>query len=161
MAPRKVVPADMIVLEEPLEAQPPPGVVLEEPAQLQEASDAEMALLIAAAQIANAAPEVDTEEDVPDATLAAPPVLALPTVGDYVSFVLDRDIIQTMEKDGVPVNTLCLGDVAPAVVIKINESGSVNLRVFVDAEALPLVRNVSQMFRPAEVTLDHTRSFFQ
>ena len=58
------------------------------------------------------------------------------------------------------VNSLAMGDCAQALVIKSHADASADLRVFVDAEALPLRRGVKQILKPSEITLDHVNFFY-
>ena len=158
MPPRKKVE----IVEEPLEAQPPAGIVLEEPVLGGDSSDAEMQRLVAAAEkiaLENELAALVDEEDVP------PPVEVAPKVGQvkpgsFVVFVLDRNIIEDLRLSGVGVNSLAMGDCAQALVIKSHADASADLRVFVDAEALPLRRGVKQILEPTEITLDHVNYFY-
>ena len=150
MPPRKKVED----VEEPLEAQPPAGIILEEPAFVGEASDEEMRRLMEAAHRI-VEDEVDSEEDIP----VAPPVGAKTGPvrrGSFVTYVLGRDL----RAKGVGVNALAMGDTAPAIVIAGHADGSADLRVFVDAEDLPLRRGVKQIVDPKDVTLDHVNFFY-
>ena len=158
MPPRKKVE----IVEEPLEAQPPAGVVLEEPVLKGEASDLEMQRLVAAAEkiaLENELAELDDEEDVPPAVEVASKVVQVKP-GSFVVFVLDRNIIEDLRLSGVGVNSLAMGDCAQALVIKSYADASADLRVFVDAEALPLRRGVKQILKPSEITLDHVNFFY-
>ena len=113
MPPRKKVE----VVEEPAEAQPPPGVILDEPSSVGEASDSEMQRLVEAARKAALDDTPNFEEDVEiEAPVVAPSVSV--TVGSFVNFVLDRNIIDDLRSKGVGVNALAMGDVAPALVIR-------------------------------------------
>lgn len=154
MPPRKKVE----IVEEPLEAQPPAGIILEEPAFVGEASDEEMRRLMEAAHRI-VEDEVDSEEDIP----VAPPVGAKTGPvqrGSFVTYVLGRDLIDDLRAKGVGVNALAMGDTAPAIVIAGHADGSADLRVFVDAEDLPLRRGVKQIVDPKDVTLDHVNFFY-
>lgn len=154
MPPKKVE-----IVEEPLEAQPPAGIVLEEPILAGESSDAEMQRLLAAAQKLALENELAGEEDVPPPVeVVAPPVPVKP--GSIVVFVLDREIIEDLKLSGVSVNTLTMGDPAQALVTKVHEDGSADLRVFVDTDAVPVRRGVKQIPQPAELTLDHVNFFY-
>lgn len=154
MPPRKKVEE----VEEPLEAQPPAGIVLEEPSFVGEASDEEMRRLMEAAHRV-VEDELDIEEDIPVASAVAPKTGAVER-GSFVTYVLGRDIIEDLRAKGVGVNALAMGDVAPAIVIAGHEDGSADLRVFVDAEDLPLRRGVKQIVDPKGVTLDHVNFFY-
>lgn len=155
MPPRKKVE----VVEEPLEAQPPAGIVLEDPVFVGEASDSEMQRLVEAARKAAEEDEVDAFEDVEvEAPVVAPSVSV--RRGCFVTYVLDRNIIEDLKIKGVSVNSLALGDTAPALVIRCHDDGSADLRVFVDAEDVPVRRGVKQIPFPAEVTLDHVNYFY-
>jgi hypothetical protein len=149
MPPKKIVEVD-----EPVEAQPPVGVVLEEPV-LTEASDEEMAALRAAA----ASVVSIVEGDVSVETVVAPSNRSV-KFGDFVSFVLDRDTIQRMESQKIPVGTLCIADVVLGLVISENNNDGVTLRLFVDNDAVPVVRGVKGFQRPTEVTRDHCGMYF-
>lgn len=147
----------VVEVEEPVEAQPPPGVVLEEPGVTAEASDEEMAALRAAA----AATVV--VEDVPVVVSVETPVGASSVsvkFGDFVSFVLDREVLDRIRASGVPCGTLAPGDVSVALVIAEDVGDGVTLRLFVDAETVPVVRRVFGIPRPSEVTPDHAGKFF-
>jgi hypothetical protein len=158
MPPRKKVE----IVEEPLEAQPPAGIVLEEPVLGGDSSDAEMQRLVAAAEqiaLENELAALDDEEDVsPPVEVASKVVQVKP--GSFVVFVLDRNIIEDLRLSGVGHNTLAMGDPAQALVIKSYADGSADLRIFVDAEAVPLRRGVRQIPKPSEVTLDHVNYFY-
>lgn len=153
MPPRK---KDVFV-EEPLEAQPPAGVVLEEPVFVGEATDAEMRRLMEAAH--KVVDEVDVEEDVSIEVVVEPQKFSVKP-GMMVSYVLNRDVIEDMKSKGVAVNSLVAGDVSPALIIKCHVDGSVDLRVFVDAEDFPLRRGVKCIPQPDEVTWDHINYFY-
>ena len=153
MPPRK---KDVFV-EEPLEAQPPAGIILEEPVFVGEATDAEMRRLMEAAH--KVVDEVDVEEDVSVAVVVESPELSLKS-GMFVSYVLSREVIEDMRLKGVAVNSLVAGDVSPALVIKSHVDGSADLRIFVDAEDVPLRRGVKRIPQPNEVTWDHINYFY-
>jgi hypothetical protein len=144
----------MVEVEEPVEAQPPAGIVFEEPI-LTEASDEEMAALRAAALAV--APVV--EEDVPVEVVVEPSSGSV-KFGDFVSYVLDQGTIQNIQVMNVPCGTLCLGDVVLGLVISEENKEGVHLRLFVEADIVPLVRNVKGFGRPSEVTLDHCGMYF-
>jgi hypothetical protein len=155
MPPRKKVE----MVEEPLEAQPPAGIVLEEPGFAGEASDVEMRRLVAAAQQIALENELADEEDIPvEVEVVSPSVQVKP--GCFVVYVLDRNIIEDLRLSGVGVNSLAMGDAAQALVIKSHSDGSADLRVFVDAEAVPIRRGVKQIPQPSELTLDHVNYFY-
>ena len=147
-------PKKMVEVEEPIEAQPPAGVVLEEPV-LTEATDEEMAALRAAAALAV---EV-VEEDVP-VEVAVVASNSSVKFGDFVSFVLDQATIYRIQDLKVSVGTLCPGDVVLGLVISEDNSESAILRLFVDTDAVPVVRGVKSMVRPSEVTMDHAGMYF-
>ena len=147
MPPKKVE-----IVEEPLEAQPPAGIVLEEPILAGESSDAEMQRLLAAAQKLALENELADEEDVPSLVPVKP--------GSIVVFVLDRNIIEDLKLSGVSVNTLAMGDPTQALVTRVHEDGSADLRVFVDTDAVPVRRGVKRIPQPAELTLDHVNLFY-
>ena len=155
MPPRK----KEVPVEEPLEAQPPAGIVLDDPVFVGEASDSEMRRLVEAAKKAALEDEVDIEEDVEVEVTVASPSVSL-TTGIFVSYVLGRDIIDDLKVKGVSVNSLAMGDVAPALVIRCHPDGSADLRVFVDAEDVPVRRGVKQIPVPSELTLDHVNNFY-
>jgi hypothetical protein len=149
MPPKKVE-----VVEEPIEAQPPAGIVFEEPV-LTEASDEEMAALRAAAFAV--APIVEEDVSVEVVVESSPSAVKF---GDFVSFVLDRDTIQRLEAMKVSTTTLCSTDVVLGLVISEDNGEGVNLRLFVDADAVPVVRHVKGFKRPEEVTRDHCGMYF-
>jgi hypothetical protein len=155
MPPRKKVE----IVEEPLEAQPPAGIVLEEPVLAGESSDAEMQRLLEAAQKLALENELDVEEDVPPPIEVAPSLVPVKP-GSIVVFVLDRNIIEDLKLSGVSVNTLTMGDPAQALVTRVHEDGSADLRVFVDTDAVPVRRGVKRIPQPAELTLDHVNFFY-
>jgi hypothetical protein len=157
MPPRKKVE----VVEEPLEAQPPAGIVLED-SFVGEATDSEMARLVEAARKAALEDEFNEDDVEDDVSVEAPVASASVQVkrGDFVSYVLGRDIIEDLKAKGVSVTALALGDTAPALVINAHVDGQADLRVFVDAEDVPVRRLVRQIPVPSEVTLDHVNTFF-
>jgi len=148
MAPKKDVE-----VEEPIEAQPPAGVILEEPV-LTEASDVEMAALRAAASLV----DVPIEEVVPVEVVVVAPENQV-KFGDFVSFVLDRATINRIADLHIPTGTLVAGDVVLGLVIG-NRTNGVTLRLFVDTDAVPVVRGVQQISRPNEVNMNHAGMFF-
>lgn len=154
MPPKKVE-----IVEEPLEAQPPAGIVLEEPILVGESSDAEMQRLLAAAQKLALENELADEEDVPPPVAVVAPLVPVKP-GSIVVFVLDRNIIEDLKLSGVSVNTLTMGDPAQALVTRVHEDGSADLRVFVDTDAVPVRRGIKRIPQPAELTLDHVNLFY-
>jgi len=80
--------------------------------------------------------------------------------GSFVVFILDRNIIDDLKFAGIGHNTLAMGDPAQALVIKSYADGSADLRVFLDAEAVPVRRGVKQIPKPSEITLDHVNYFY-
>ena len=157
MPPRKKVE----VVEEPLEAQPPAGIILED-SFVGEATDSEMARLVEAARKAAIEDEFNdevAEDDVSvETSVASSPVQV--KRGDFVTYVIGRVLLDDLAAKGVSTNSLALGDLASALVIKGFGDGSADLRVFVDAEDVPVRRGVPQMLEPSEVTLDHVNHFF-
>lgn len=149
MPPKKVE-----VVEEPVEAQPPPGIVFEEPV-LTEASDAEMAALRAAALAVIEIDEVDVSDEVVVVEENHPLKF-----GDFVSYVLDNDTIDRIKASGVPCGALCSTDVVLGLVISEDVGEGVTLRLFVDADVVPVVRRVKGFKRPEEVTRDHCGTYF-
>lgn len=147
-------PKKTVVVEEPAEAQPPAGIVFEEPV-LTEATDEEMAALRAAALAVASV----VEEDVPVQVIVEPSSGSV-KFGDFVSYVLDLQTLQNIKANGVPCGTLCTGDVVLGLVISENNEDDANLRLFVDADVVPLVRHVKGMVRPSEVTRDHCGMYF-
>ena len=125
-------------------------------------ADEELARLVAEAQEVDVEPDVDDDE----AGIPVAPIVGASSVslnvsrGTIVSYVLGRTIIDDLRVQGVVVNALAMGDVAPALVTRVHEDGSVDLRVFVDAEALPVLRGVKGIPHPGEVSLDHTDFFY-
>lgn len=155
MPPRKKVE----VAEEPLEAQPPVGIVLDDPVFVGEASDAEMQRLVEAARKAVEELDEDVNENLEvEVEMVAPSVSV--KCGGFVTYVLGRDIIEDLKVKGVGVGSLAMGDTAPALVIRSHADGSVDLRVFVDAEDVPVRRGVKQIPFPSELTLDHVNYFY-
>lgn len=147
-------PKKMVEVEEPIEAQPPAGVVLEEPV-LTEATDEEMAALRAAAALAAAVVEEHVPVEV--AVVASDSSVKF---GDFVSYVLDLQTLQNIKANGVSCGTLCTGDVVLGLIISEDNEESAHLRLFVEADIVPLVRNVKSMVRPSEVTMDHAGMYF-
>ena len=153
-------PKKMVEVEEPLEAQPPAGILLEEPNLI--SADEELARLVAEAQEAGENPDDgDDEAGIPVAPVVGASSNPLNvSCGTIVNYVLDRVILDDLNVQGVVTNALTIGDVAPALVIHVHEDGSVNLRVFVDAEAFPVIRGVKGIPHPGKPTLYHTNLFY-
>jgi hypothetical protein len=115
-------------------------------------------LLEAAQKLALENELVDEEDVSPPVEVVASLVPVKP--GSIVVFVLDRNIIEDLKLSGVPVNTLTIGDPAQALVTKVHEDGSADLRVFVDTDAVPVRRGVKRIPQPTDLTLDHVNFFY-
>jgi hypothetical protein len=155
MATRAKRPAPAEVAEPP-EAKPPQGVTLDDDGSPVEATDAEMAALaaVAGAEVASRSVQgVSGELRVTAPVPVSPPAPIV--VGSSLCYVTGRANLDAFGALHAP------GDVVPAVVVAVNDDGTVDVRCFPLCEGVPLVRSVPVIVAPDEVALEHAGRAFR